>query len=96
MSNPLNTLSNFVKSTPGNKFQISTNSDDKLNQLTAASVEKPNVIKAKPPSGGAYIPKYRLLRRQNEITLQRSQIQDGNLIWIDIPTIEDDNSEMAQ
>jgi hypothetical protein len=95
MSNPLNSLTNFVKSAPGYKFQIDSNSDDKLNRLSAAPVEKPNVTKSKPPSGGAYIPKYRLLRRQDEIILQKSQIQDGNQIWIDVPTVEDDNNEMA-
>lgn len=95
MNNPLHSLSNFVKSSAEHKFQIDTNSDEKLNRLSAVPIERPNMTKSKQPSSGVYVPKYRLLRRQNEITLQQSQIQDGNLIWIDVPTIEDDNGEMA-
>lgn len=91
MNNP---LSNFIKSTPGNKFQIDINSDDKLDRLSAAPTSKPNITKPKPGSG-TYLPKYRLMRRQDEIILQQSQILEGNLIWVDIPTVEDEQSEMA-
>ena len=87
MNSLLNSLSNFVNSTASEqKFQITQPTNTKLNQLSAVpdSTQTVKDIKTKP------LTKYRLLRRQDELILQHSTIQQGNLIWIDIPTVTEE------
>lgn len=87
MNSLLNSLSNFVNSTASEqKFQITQPTNTKLNQLSAVpdSTQTVKDVKIKPQT------KYRLLRRQDELILQHSTIQQGNLIWIDIPTVTEE------
>ena len=95
MNTLLNSLSNFVNSTSNDhKFKFDISSDEKLNQLSAVPNKKPKISGETPAS--THITKYRLMRRKDEIILQKSRIRDGNLIWIDIPTVTEElNNEMA-
>ncbi len=86
MSNLRNSLSNFMNSTSTDeRFHVEISSDEKLNRLSAApitqKIDKPKVKEE------IHLSKYRLIRRQDEVILQHSKIHNGNLIWIDIPTI---------
>lgn len=85
MNHLLNSLSNFVNSAADdNKFNINKSSDEKLNQLSAIPQKKPTIQKSIDRN---HVSKYRLVKRKEELILQKSQIQDEKLIWIDIPTI---------
>ncbi len=97
MNTLLNSLSNFMKTTADEtKFHIDITRDEKLDLLSAAPKEQPKIIPI-PTIKHDNTTKYRLLRRKDEYVLQKSKIHDGNLIWIDTPTIiEDVKNEMAQ